>query len=299
MAVRMPALVPGALVMAVAMLVPAAHADENLFGYVRGTETLPQGAAELYQFATVRSNKGAGHYRATDYLTEIEYGLTHRLTVSGGLKLMSIDTSGIVIDGYMPGDKEFGPKFAGFNIEAKYNILSPAKDDIGLSTTYEFTHNTVDPHSGQKKVANKFEFGLQMQKYFAEGQLVWAANGAIEATHAKRADIPGVTIEWSTKPEVEIEGKLGTGLTYRFAPGWFAGLETQYETEYETEVGQERWSVFAGPTLHYASEKWWATVTWFQQIRGGGERFDEQNTRRLHLIEKTKNELRLKVGFNF
>lgn len=63
-------------------------------------------------------------------------------------------------------------------------------------------------------------------------------------------------------------------------------------------MGQERWSVFAGPTVHYGAKDWWATLTWFHQVRGGGEKIDGQ-TSGLHLIEKTKNEVRLKVGFNF
>lgn len=277
-----------------------AHADENLFGYVRGSETLPEGSYELYQFVTHRSGKGEGHYRATDFLTELEYGLSNRLTVSGGLKLMSISTDGLRINGYLPADKSFGLKYAGFTAEAKYNFLSPAKDDIGLSTTFELTRNELDPHSGQRKSANKFEVGVQLQKYFAEGQVVWATNGALEATYAKRKAVANLApdMEWSTDPEVEIETKLGTGLSYRFAPGWFAGVEAQYEAEYETEVGQERWSVFAGPTVHYGAKDWWATLTWFHQVRGGGEKIDGQ-TSGLHLIEKTKNEVRLKVGFNF
>lgn len=49
------------LVLATAMgLCLSAHADENLFGYVKGAETLPEGAAELYQWVTVRDNKGQG-----------------------------------------------------------------------------------------------------------------------------------------------------------------------------------------------------------------------------------------------
>lgn len=286
--------------LALATIGASAHADENLFGYVRGSETLPQGAFELYQFVTHRSDKGEGTYRATDYLTELEYGVTNRLTVSGAIKLMSLKTSGLLIDGYLPGDKSFDLKTAGFALEAKYNFLSPAKDDIGLSGTFEFTRNTVDPHSGQKKKANKFEMGLQLQKYFAEGQVVWATNAALEATYAKRAAISNLPedFEWSTDPEVEIETKLSTGLTYRVAPGWFIGAETQYEAEYETDVGKERWSVFAGPSLHYAAKDWWATLTWFKQVRGGGEKYEGQ-TENLHLIEKTKQEIRLKVGFNF
>lgn len=286
---------------ALAMLALTARADENLFGYVKGSETLPQGAWELYQFATLRSDKGAGHYRATDYLTELEYGLTPRLTVSGGVKLMSINTSGLLINGYLPGDKSFGLKVAGFELGAKYNFLAPAKDDFGLSSTVELTHNVIDPHSGQKKDATKFEVGVQAQKYFGEGQWVWVGNGGLEATYARRKAIDNLPagFEWSTDPEMEIELKVGTGLTYRFAPGWFFGLETQYETEFETDVGQERWSVFAGPTLHYAGQQWWATLTWFKQLRGGGERYDGQTYDNLHLIEKTKNEVRLKVGYNF
>lgn len=252
-----------------------ALADENLFGYVRGSETLPEGAWELYQFATVRSDKGAGHYRATDYKTEIEYGLTNRLTLAGSINAMSLNTSGLTINGYLPGDNKFDLKLSGFSAEMKYNFLSPAKDDVGLSGTVELTHDTLDAHSGRKKDATKMEFGLQAQKYFNEGQVVLVGNGALEATYARRkaiADLPA-DFEWSTDPEMEVELKFGTGLSYRFAPGWYVGAEAQYETEFETEVGQERWSVFGGPTLHYAAKSWWATFTWFKQLKGGGEKY--------------------------
>ena len=98
---------------------------------------------------------------------------------------------------------------------------------------------------------------------------------------------------------MELELKVGTGLSYRFAPKWYVSAEALYETEFETEVGQERWSVFAGPSVHYGDQKWWATLTYLPQIRGGGEQYDGQRNADLHLIEKTKYEARLKVGFNF
>ena len=56
----------------------AAHADENLFGYNTGTETLPKGAGEVYVFNTLRSDKGKGTYRAIDTEIEGEYGVTDR-----------------------------------------------------------------------------------------------------------------------------------------------------------------------------------------------------------------------------
>ena len=80
---------------------------------------------------------------------------------------------------------------------------------------------------------------------------------------------------------------------------WYIGIEVLYETEFETEVGQERWSVFAGPSLHYGTQRWWATLTWAPQITGGGEQYPGQADTDLHLIEKTEQEVRLKFGFNF
>ena len=120
---------------------------------------------------------------------------------------------------------------------------------------------------------------------------------ALASTEWLIANLPP-EFDWPTDPEMEIELKGGLGFSYRFARGWFIGGEALYETEFETEVGQERWSIFAGPSLHYGSKSWWATLTWFPQVTGGGEAFDGQPDN-LHLIEKTKQEFRLKVGLNF
>lgn len=278
-----------------------AHADENLFGYVKGAETLPQGARELIQWATLRSDKGAGSYRAFNLQTEVEYGVTDRLSAAAYLKAQSIDTDGLEIDGYLPGAKEYGPKLSGTELSLKYNFLSPAKDAIGLSTYVALDYDWLDPHSGQDKDTLSLELDLLLQKYLLDGQLIWVGNVGIETTYADRAEIDNLPpgFEWPTDPEMEIELKFGSGLSYRFAPSWFIGAEVSYETEFETEVGQERWSWFAGPTLHYGGKTFWATATWFPQLVGGGEQYNGQSDTDLHLIEKTENEYRLKLGFNF
>lgn len=287
---------PGAVMLALAI---PASADENLLGYVKGAETLPEGTWEGYQIFTRRDDKGEGKYTAIDSVTELEYGVTNKFTVSAGIKAMTLDTNGILIEGYLPEEKDSSWEFTGFEIAMKYNFLSPALDDFGLSGYWEFDYGTVDPHSAQDKKTISIESMLIAQKYFLEGQLIWAGNLGMEGTYAKRDEInnlpPG--FEWPTDPEMEIEFQLGTGLSYRFAPKWFVGLEAMYETEFETEVGQERWSVFAGPSLHYGGPKWWATLTWFEQLEGGGELVNESDDQ--HLIEKTKHELRLKLGYNF
>ena len=278
-----------------------ATADENLLGYVKGAETLPAGSAEFYQFVTQRKDKSAGHYTAWNTVSEFEYGVTDRFTASAALLGQSIDTSGLLIDGYMPGDEDYGWKASGFELSSKYNFLSPALDDFGLSLASSIEYTTLDPHSGKDKNTLSIEFNLIGQKYFMEGQLIWVGNVAMEATRATRSAIANLPedFEWPTEAEMEIEFKAGTGVSYRFADNWFAGVEALYEEERETEVDLERYSWFAGPSIHYGSNQWWTTLTWFKQLKGGGEKFAEQQDMDLHLIEKTKQEVRVKFGYNF
>lgn len=282
------------------------QADESLLGYVKGAETLPKGAWEIDQTLTWRDDKGAGDYSAWDSKTEIEYGVTDRFTASAYLKMQSMDLKGLVVDGYLPGDEDYGMKPSGVEMAFKYNLLSPAKDDFGLAGYLSLNYDWLDKHSGQDKDKYAVEVALLAQKYFMEGQLIWVGNLGIEAAHAHRHNLSASRLaslpagyDWPTDPEMEIELKAGTGLSYRFAPNWFIGAETEYITEFETEVGQERWTWFAGPSLHYGGKQWWATVTWFEQLQGGGEMYPGQPDRSLHLVEKTEREVRFKVGYEF
>lgn len=283
-----------------AALPGAAHADENLFGYNTGSETLPEGSAEIYVFTTLRSDKGQGTYRAIDTEIEGEYGVTDRITLSVATSFLTIKSRGLLIDGYLPADIDKGPRFNGVEFKAKFNVLSPALDNFGLAVVTSAEVKTLDPHSGQAKTEYEGRVTLAAQKYFRQGQIVWVGNIGLKAGHETRKPIANLPagFDWPTTPEMEIELSAGTGLTYRVAPNWFIGGELQYTSEYETEVGQERWSLFAGPTIHYGGEKVWATFTWFPQIKGGGERYLGQ-TGNLHLIEKTRNEFRFKLGINF
>lgn len=290
----------GLLAALIASTVPA-QADENLFGYLSGAETLPEGAKEAYVWLTHRYDKGIGEYSAYDLEAEFEYGVTPRFTTSLALQGQSIDTQGIVIDGYLPGAEQYGLRASGVEAKFKYKFLSPALDDYGLAARLSLEHSWLDPHSGRDKNTTSVALDLLAQKYFLDDQLIGVANFGIESTYAERApinDLPA-DFDWPTDPEMEIELTGGVGLSYRIAPRWFVGAETFYQTEYETEVGQERWSWHAGPSLHYADKSWWATLTWMPQIRGGGEAYPGQTDNDLHLVEKTKQELRFKVGYNF
>lgn len=262
---------------------------------------MPEGAWEAYGIATHRSNKGSGTYNATDLKAELEYGLTDRMAISGAIRGLSIDTEGLIIDGYLPQAMNYTLKPAGVEAAFKGALLTPAKDDFGLATYFEFNYNLLDPNSGQDKKGISLEAMLLAQKYFMDGQLILAGNLGFEASNATRSAIAGLPegFDWPLTNEVELEYIASTGLSYRFAPNWYLGAELLYETEYETEIGQERWSVFGGPTLHYGARDWWATLTWLPQWVGGGQQYEGQENTNLQLIERTEQEVRLKVGFNF
>lgn len=282
------------------------QADENVFGYVKGAEVLPEGAWEFDQTLTYRDDKKVGSYHAWDSKSEIEYGVTNKFNAGLYLRAQSVTTKDIVVDAYIPGDESSGLRASGIGAEFKYMFLSPAKDDIGLAGYLDLSYNWLDQHSGLDKDSYSAEMQLIAQKYFMEGQMVWAANVGLEATYAKRAELSSSRLaslpadfDWPTENEMEAELIFGTGLSYRFIPNWSVGVETLYEAEYETEVSQERWSWFAGPSIHYGGEKGWATLTWFHQLKGGGNPRDAQLDSDLQLIERTKDEVRLKFGYDF
>jgi hypothetical protein len=281
------------------VLATPAQADENLFGYTTGAEVLPKGSGEVYIFNTVRADKGQGTYRAVDTEIEGEYGVTDRIQLSLAAQFLTIKADGLAIDGYLPLPIDKGLRFSGLELGAKFNVLSPALDDFGLAVIVSGEWNRLDPHSGQGKTEYEAHVTLAAQKYFQQGRLIWAGNFGLKAGYEDRSAIAGLPagFDWPTDPEMEIELNASTGLSYRILPSLFVGGEMQWTSEYETEVGNERWSIFAGPTIHYGGKRLWATFTWFPQIVGGGETYPGQPSG-LHLIEKTRDEFRLKLGIN-
>lgn len=297
-------------------------ADESLLGFTKSAEPMPSGAIDLVQHFEYHGDKGSGTYNALYSKTELEYGVTDKFTISAYLLGESVKTEGIIVDGYIPGDHAGGFEFTGFEIAGKYNYLSVAGDDFGLSNYFSYRHLTKDPHSGQDKTVDTFELKLLAQKYFLDGQLIWLGNIGLETTRAQRKALPtnqwshlnskgfyeteteatansGEVYDWPTHPEMEIGLMASTGVSYRFTDNWFAGAEVVYENESETEVGIERYSYYAGPSLHYGSQKWWMTFAYLRELKGGGEAYDEQDDASLHLIERTKDKYYFKIGYNF
>lgn len=260
----------------------SAFADEDIFGYTRGSEVMPKGAKELEFWATQRSGKGAGKYSAYDYRVEVEYGFTDRLKGALYLNMVQQHISGV------PGlDERSQFRVDGFSNEWRYNILSAYKDPIGLTLYFEPEYSQYNPIGGESRTEYGVDTKLLLQKNFLDDRLIWQGNLNAEIAREKQGG------RW------EGEALLGfsSGLAYRFAPGWYGGVEMDYRTVWPGLAQREAWGLFAGPTLHYASKKWWATLTWLPQIKGGPN--DPAFSSRLHLQEFEKNEIRLRTGFYF
>ena len=271
------------LVCAALFVAIPAQADENYFGYTYGSETLPKGHWEVYQWATSRSGKADGSYQAVDLQTEFEHGFTDHLQGSFYLNAVQHDIS--QVSNFSNRDQF---RFNGLQGSLKYSLKSPYKDGYGLAVYLEPGYKRYGDASGERVDTFFFEPKLIVQKNFREDTVIWATNfsGEFEREHNLE------TKAW----ESELELQVSTGLSYRFAPHWFAGLEflatSAFERMHLNTLGE--YGVFAGPNLHYANQKWWATLTVLPQLTGWPE---NSGTRNLDNFESLQ--VRLKVGVNF
>ncbi len=261
-----------------------AHADEQLFGYARGAETLPASHVDLYQFATLRAGKDAGTYRGWDFETEAEYGFTDKLQGSIALINHYFKTRDVP-------DLDDGSHFriGGLEAAVKYRLRSPFIGGYGLALRPEIGFIRYDDVGGLLEHELLVGTTLIYQHNYFDDTLIFAANAGFDFT-------------WGKKPaeqydhEVLLDGLLG--LSYRIAPRWFAGIEGRIHSEFPNfDLGtNEHTIVFAGPNLHYAAKRWWATLSWAYQVWGNG--VDEPISHKTY-AEETRNEYRLKIGLNF
>ena len=104
---------------------------------------------------------------------------------------------------------------------------------------------------------------------------------------------------FSSTPAARADEHLSTslGLSYCFAPGWFAGVEGRIHSEFPNFdlSTHEHMVVFTGPSLHYAAQRWGTTRSWVYQVWGNGV---DEPIPHMAYAEETRNEYRLKVGFN-
>jgi hypothetical protein len=278
-----------ALSLSIAGSVPTrAVADEHLFGWVLGAETLPKNQAEAYEFLTLRTGKAEGTYLGWDSETEVEYGFTDQFQASVSLENHYFYNKGV--DGSRDAlDNTNGDRFGSVALAGKYRVLSPFKDPVGLAIRLEAGYLAHDEVDGLKQTEGYIAPQAILQKNYFDDTLIFDVNGGLE-------------FAWGKRPAEQYPRELaltgGAGVSYRFAPNWYFGLESHIRSEYPLfNLGHhEHTVIFAGPSLHYGTQRWWATLSYGYQVHGTG--IDEPADGRT-FAEEVSNEIRLKVGFNF
>ena len=277
----------------------AAWGGESPFGYVYTTDTHPRGTREVEQWLTHRYRQSQGDYDLWQGRTELEYGVTDRLQTSLYLNYASVSalhnrpdgTTGpgaFVPDEVDPDARYSRTFFQSISNEWIYRVLSPYKDPIGLALYIEPTWG-----SNERELETK----LILHKNFFDDRLVWAANFTAAAESER----------WHGDWENEGELELTTGLAYQFAPRWHAGAEYRHHRGYAGRGFSSSKRVyaanFAGPSVHYASQRWWATLTYLRQLANAKAYTDEARDDiiggRFYGEHHERYELRLKVGFSF
>ena len=150
---------------------------------MRAAETLPAHRWGLNQFVTLGEGKSEGTYYGTHFETEAEYGFTDQFQASLSLIQHYFYNKGV--DGDRDAlDNTNGYRFGGFEGSAKYRVLSPFKDPIGVALRLEggyLLHDEVDgldhmtatsnPRSISKKTSWRFgEFALSILARNGPGQ---------------------------------------------------------------------------------------------------------------------------------
>ncbi len=248
---------------AAALLAPftPSRADERLFTYSYEADVLPKGGLEFEQWITNRSGRDGGRYTRWDLREEIEYGLTDRLTTALYLNFRSVSSEGVEGAADV---SEF--RFKGVSSEWKYQIANPNRSPIGLLLYGEVTYDGDEVELEEKIILQK-NFG---DRWVAVVNFIFEQEWEFEATGTE------------SKAEFEVSG----GVACRITPQFSLGVEARAVTEYPEWEEAEDTAVFVGPTLHYATAQWWATLTVMPQVTQNYDGFEQLETR-------------LIAGFNF
>lgn len=265
-------------------VVVSSRADENLFGYVRSTETVPRGHADLYHTLTLRSGKDTGTYRGWDSEAEVEYGVTDRLQSS-----FSLINHAFTVRNNSELDDQSRYRFGGVELAAKYRFKSPFKDGYGLAFRPVLGFLRYDDVAGIIQGELIVGNDVIVQRNFLEDTVILSGSA-------------GFQFAWGKRPAEQYDHELALeqagGVSYRVAPKWFVGAEEHFRSEYPNfKIEQlEHAVLFVGPSLHYGARRWWVTATWVYQVWGHEV---EAVVHRKAYAEEARNEYRIKIGLDF
>lgn len=295
------------------VILAPSFAGESPFGFIYTTDTQPKGTYEIEQWATLRRGKQQGNYDLWQHRTELEYGVTNNFQASVYLNSYNVNARGTDAGGnttgpYVPENIDqsrgyrSGLRYDSTSLEFIYRLWSPYIDPIGVALYYE-------PAYGPQR--REHEVKLLLQKNFLDDRLVVASNIVASAEWEKKTGDHSLTPAdegYYARTERNSEVNYWFGVSYRYASNWSAALEFWNHREFNCHTlfkrqCAEHSAYFMGPTVHYASQRWWFTLSWLPQLRYARCYNDDQcavtSAGRIYGNEHERNTFRFKVGFIF
>ena len=228
-----------------ALLLPALPASlglaqDRVFNYTYQSLVLGPGQRELEVWNTYRTGREE-FFRSLDQRMEFEVGLAPRLQTAFYLNIRQLSERG--------GAAIVSETELSFSNEWKLKLADPVADPVGIALYGEFT-------VGSREV--ELEPRLILDKSF--GPVLLAFNAAAEFGFEQEIGEEG---EQETAHETSVE--LDLAASAHLAGGLWLGVETVTRGGFE-EGRLAYAALFAGPTLSYARDAFWANLSLLPQL---------------------------------
>lgn len=236
-------------------------ADESPFAAIYTTDILPKGGMEIEQWMTWENGRPQESFNHLTGRTEFEYGVTDNFQQAFYLNYdyLNVRPEGpLALD-----DPQDRAKFTSVSGESIYRLADPYTHPVGVALYLE-------PAIGPD--VREIEAKILLDSHFLDDRLIFAVNPIVEWEWQR--DHTGLPFERGT------ELTLIAGASYRFAPGWFGGVEFEAKREGDGALFGDAFHPAAdsfriGPTLHYAQDNWWVTLGWLAQLPTAAQLNDE------------------------
>jgi hypothetical protein len=224
------------------------NAQDRIFTYTYQSQVLGPQQYEIEVWNTLRWGR-PNYYRSLVQRVEFETGLARNLQTAFYLNFNSTSAA-TAASGSPPtgASLESGTELS-FSNEWKYKLLDPVADPVGLALYGEFTIGSaefeLEPRLILDKVTGITTLALNISAEF-ESETEIHPDGSEETEHST---------------EVHVNFAAG----FRIAAGVHLGIEVFSKNGLtDGELGYS--ALYAGPTISYAVDRFWANVTFMPQL---------------------------------
>jgi hypothetical protein len=225
-----------------------ATAQDRIFTYTYQSQVLGPQQYEIEVWNTLRWGR-PDYYRSLVQRVEFETGLARNLQTAFYLNFNSTSAA-TPASGSPPtgASLESGSELS-FSNEWKYKLLDPVADPVGLALYGEFTIGSAEFELEPRLILDK-----------VTGITTLALN--ISAEFESEAEVhPDGSEETEHSTEIHVNFAAG----FRVAAGVHLGIEVFSKNGLVD--GQLAYSaLYAGPTVSYAADRFWANVTFMPQV---------------------------------